>query len=68
MNNVLRLPASSTMTVDQALDSAKAMALVDVLVGGYDAGGDLVIRSSRMTRSDALWLAERLRMWALDGV
>lgn len=29
---------------------------------------ELIIRSSRMDRKDALWLSELLRQWALGGV
>lgn len=65
MNTVLSFPPSDTMTVDQALDSAKARGLRDVLIVGYDADGELVFRSSRISRSDALWLAEKMRIWAL---
>ena len=39
------LPATTTMTVDMALDSAKALNLQDVLVIGYDRDGRLCIRS-----------------------
>lgn len=40
--------------------------MADVLVIGYDRDGDLVIRSSRMDRKDALWLCEMARAWALN--
>lgn len=66
MKTVLQLPASATMTVDQALDSAKGLDLTDVLVVGYKPDGELAMRSSRMSRADALWLAEKMRAWALD--
>lgn len=70
VNNVLPFPPTTTMTPRQALLSALEMAenddLQDVLVVGYDGDGDLVIRSSRMDRKDALWLAEMLRRYALD--
>ncbi len=39
--------------------------LQDVLIVGYDGDGELVIRSSRMDRKDALWLSEKLRSYAL---
>lgn len=58
------------MTPRQALLSALEFSesdnLQDVLVVGYDAAGDLVVRSSRMDRKDALWLSEQLRQYALD--
>lgn len=67
MNNVLTFPATTTLTVGQALDSANGMRelLTDVLIVGYDTGGALYVRSSRMDRKDALWLAEQLKKYAL---
>ena len=59
------LPASTTLTPTQALASAAAEELTDVLVVGYDTDGDLFVRSSRMDRKDALWMAEALKLWAL---
>jgi len=53
------------MTVEQALASVVGEALTDVLVVGYDEDGDLYVRSSRMDRKDALWMAEMLKRWAL---
>ena len=68
---ITALPASTTFTPKQALISAMEFAdnddLKDVLVVGYDGDGDLVIRSSRMDRKDALWLCEMLRNWALSN-
>lgn len=69
MNNVLAFPATTTMTPEQALHSAlkfsKDTGLQDVLIVGYDVDGDLFVRSSRMDRKDALWMAEQLRLYAL---
>lgn len=66
---ITALPASTTFTPKQALLSAMEFAdeddLQDVLVVGYDSEGCLVVRSSRMDRKDALWMAEALRKWAL---
>lgn len=60
------------MTPQQALLSAIEFAnndnLQDVLVVGYDGDGDLLVRSSRMDRKDALWLSEQLRRYALGEV
>ena len=59
------------MTPQQALFSALEFAnndnLKDVLVVGYDGDGELIIRSSRMDRRDALWLSEQLRLYALGN-
>ena len=68
---ITSLPATTTFTPRQALLSAMEFAdndnLQDVLIVGYDGTGELVVRSSRMDRKDALWLAEMLRDWALRG-
>lgn len=68
---ILALPASTTYTPKQALLSALEFArndnLQDVLIVGYDGDGNLMIRSSRMDRKDALWMAEQLRIYALTG-
>ena len=62
---VHNLPASTTLTPEQALASVAMTELTDVLIVGYDVDGDLYVRSSRMDRKDALWLAEMLKRWAL---
>ena len=68
---IAAFPASTTFTPRQAPLSAMEFAdndnLTDVLVVGYDADGELLVRSSRMDRKDALWLSEALRKWALTG-
>lgn len=68
---ITALPATTTFTPKQALLSAMDFVdndnLQDVLIVGYDGDGELVVRSSRMDRKDALWLAELLRNWAIDG-
>ena len=68
---ITSLPATTTFTPRQALLSAMDFAdndnLQDVLIVGYDGNGELVVRSSRMDRKDALWLAELLRNWAING-
>lgn len=63
------LPPTTTMTVEQALHSAlhDAPDLDEVLVMGYFKTGEFFVRSSRLNRRDALWLAERLKRWALEG-
>ena len=68
---ITTLPASTTFTPKQALLSAMEFVendnLQDVLIIGYDGDGELIIRSSRMDRKDALWLSELLRNWALNA-
>ncbi len=66
-DKVLLLPASTTFTVNRALDSAKQADLKEVLIIGTDEQDFLYVRSSRMTCKEALWLAEKLRNYALSG-
>jgi hypothetical protein len=65
MGTVAHLPASNTMTVDQALASASHVGFQDVIVIGYDEEGQFCSRSSHMDRKDALWLAHQLLKHAL---
>lgn len=71
MTNVYSLPASTTMTPEQAL--LKALEYVhndhlrDVLIVGSDNKNRLVVLSSRMSCKDALWIAEHLRHYALHA-
>lgn len=65
--NVISLPASTNYTPEQALQSALQTPLTDVLVIGYDNDGELFIRSSKMSRMDALWMTEKAKEWALRG-
>lgn len=69
MDNVYTFPATEDMTVRQALISAFDLLrdndLDEVIVVGHDSCGKLIVRSSKMTRRDALWLAEQLKMHAL---
>jgi len=69
--NVIALPASVNFNPEQALLSALEFCrkdnLQDVLVLGYDADGDLIVRSSRMTRAEAVFMAEKAKNWAMYG-
>lgn len=71
MTNLIRLPASTTMTAQQALESALVDAetdhLKDVLICGYTEGDVLYIRSSRLTCSEAFFLAGKAAQWAQNG-
>jgi hypothetical protein len=59
------------MTAQQALESAlvdaEANHLTDVLICGYDADGNLYIRSSRLTCSEAFFMANKASIWAQNG-
>lgn len=65
--NVISLPASDSFQPEQALASAASLGLTDVLVVGYDADGVLAVRSSHMSRAEALFLLEQAKQWAMFG-
>ena len=71
MSNLIRLPPSTHMTAQQALESALVDAeedhLKDVLICGYTEGGVLYIRSSRLTCAEAFFLASKAALWAQNG-
>lgn len=65
--NVIALPASTNFNAEQALASALTLNMDDVLVIGYDAAGVLLVRSSKMTRAEAVFLLEEGKAWAMRG-
>ena len=71
MTNLIRLPPATTMTAQQALESALVDAesnhLKDVLICGYDENGSLYIRSSRLTCAEAFLMASKAALWAQNG-
>lgn len=71
MTNLIRLPPTTTMTAEQALQSALVDAeskhLADVLIIGYDEDGALYVRSSRLTCAEAFFLANKAARWAECG-
>lgn len=67
--SVTNLPNSTTFTPEQSLQTAlrEVDKLEDVMViGTYKDGCGLYITSSRLTRAEALWLAEKAKKHALD--
>lgn len=71
MTNLIRLPPTTTMTAQQAIESALVDAesshLTDVLICGYDETGELYIRSARLTCAEAFFLANKAALWAQNG-
>lgn len=63
--DILKFPPATTFTPEQALVSAGQARLEQVVVVGITEEGDLVTRSSRMTRAEALWLLETAKRWTL---
>ena len=69
MSKISTLPAANTFTVEQALTSAlqDADELAEVMVFGLYKTGEFYVRSSRMTRRDAFWLAGLAQEHARHG-
>jgi len=71
MTNLIRLPPSTNLNAEQALQSALVDAetkhLADVLIVGYDEDGDLYIRSSKLTCAQAFFMANKALRWAEAG-
>lgn len=71
MTNLIRLPPTTTMNAEQALQSALIDAgekhLIDVVIVGYDEDGGLYVRSSRLTCAQSLFLLNKAMRWAENG-
>jgi hypothetical protein len=71
LNNtkVIELPASAHYTVEQAIDSLEHRRgeLTDILMVGYDSDNDLFVRSSHLSRAEALFLLEKAKEWVMYG-
>ena len=67
-SNVVGMPPSRTYSVDQALNSTLNISdsLKEILIIGWDTDGELFVRSSRMSRRDALWLCEQAKIRTLN--
>lgn len=66
MSEPILFPPSTSFSPSQALDSAKLMDCTDVLIIGRAEDGDLVIRSSKMTTPEGLWLLEKAKQHLLE--
>ena len=59
-DKIVSLPAHTNMTVEQCLQlstrESGADGWQDVMILAYDAEDKLVVRSSHMSRKDALWM------------
>ena len=62
MTDVVEFPTHERMTVEQCLSrvARKHAEFSDVIVCGYDEGGEFFLFSSHMSHKDALWLAMEL--------
>lgn len=64
--NIIELPVSENMTVEQCLDHVKRKNLKKVLVIGIDENDKLVTRSSKMTFSEAVYFLELAKYGLLE--
>lgn len=64
---ITKLPPTANYNVEQALDSMKGYGdrLSDVVIIGY-VDGELVVRSSRLSRAEALWIIEFAKLHAMN--
>lgn len=71
MGKVFSFPPSTDYVPEQALHSALQFVeddnLKDVLIIGMDADNELLVRSSKMDRKNALWLIELCKQHILYG-
>lgn len=66
-SNVLLFPAHENMTVEQALSSMGTLQPTDVLCIGFDDTGTLLVRSSKLSRADALFMLEAAKLYTLQA-
>lgn len=64
---IIELGPHENMSPEQALGVAAREKWEKVLIVGYHSENDcLMVRSSHMSRETALWLAEHMRLYALN--
>lgn len=64
-DTITDFPATSYLSVEQALNVALKKGFTSVVIVGESDEGRFMTFSSRMTRKDALWFAEMLRLHAI---
>ena len=64
--NIIELPVSENMTVEQCLDHVKRKNLKQVLVIGINENNKLVTRASKMTISEAVYFLELAKYGLLE--
>lgn len=67
MSKVVELGAHTRMTVDQALRLVQRESPSEVLIISVGSDGSFSVRSSAMSRKDALWLLELAKDHTLNG-
>lgn len=66
LDNLHELPPRDNLTVEEALGDMSRKDLKCILMIGLSPDNEIVIRGSKMQRQEALWLAELLRIHALE--
>jgi hypothetical protein len=64
--NIIELPFSENMTVEQCLDHSKKVGFKKVLVIGIEENDKFITRSSRMTISEAVYFLELAKYSLLE--
>ena len=67
MVDIIQLPAHERMKSEEALAQTLREAPPEVLILFFDAEGTFGVRSSGMSRKDALWLVELARNHVLSS-
>jgi hypothetical protein len=66
VDNIRHIPATTTMTAEQALNAALMRNLEDVLIVGYHDDSTIAVLSSRMSRAEALFMMEKAKDWIMN--
>lgn len=65
--SVIELGPHERMTPDEALAAASREEWEDVIIVGFHKDdGSLAVRSSHMSREFSLWIAEHLKLYAMN--
>lgn len=64
---VIELGAHERMTTEGALGLTLRESPPEVIILFHDHAGSFGLRSSGMSRKDALWIIEEARQWVLSG-
>jgi hypothetical protein len=68
MAEITKFPASTNLTVEQALNSSLQEDLNEVLIIGIDKDEQLFIRSSKMDLKNAFWMAELAKNFVINSL
>lgn len=68
MTNIVKwkMPVDANMTMRRFKRSVAEEDFTGAVIMGYDKDGDFIVRSSKMSRKDALWMLEQAKLHILD--